>query len=114
MNRCYLAALALAVGLLAGPARADVTVALYAGNPGGAGSGSATLDFSGLTLINQPFTYYSTHLSPTGAQLPFGVSFGVSSRTVRRRWTSAKPTARSITRSTAALRARCRARTRRR
>jgi hypothetical protein len=54
------------VWLQAVPARADVMVTIYSGNPAGAGNGGPNLDFSGLSQI-QSFPYY-------------GLGFGIESQ----------------------------------
>jgi hypothetical protein len=54
------------LGLFAVPARADVMVTIYNGNPAGAGTGSPTLNFSGLSQIGS-FPYY-------------GLAFGVEAQ----------------------------------
>jgi hypothetical protein len=72
VRRSYKLALVLvacwaAFSLQTAPARADVLVTIYNGNPGGAGNGGPNLDFSGLQQIGQPFQYY-------------GLAFGVEAQ----------------------------------
>lgn len=71
MSRSSKMALVLAAcwavfSLQATPARADVLVTIYNGNPGGAGSGGATLDYTGLSQIGS-YRYY-------------GLAFGVEAQ----------------------------------
>lgn len=75
-----LAACWVAVGVGAGPARAEVIVTVFAGNPTNAGNlGNPNLGFAGLTQIGN-FLYYSTHIDPNGQRTNQSFSFGIESR----------------------------------